>query len=62
MRCEMEGCVYPAVCSVNAQWSIFDFLNYAMCELHEREATWTIGRKLIDGQRPQEVWTRWWHV
>ena len=58
--CEYADCDDNAVAAVHAQWTIVDFLEYAVCSRH----IWNVRRflrvQLVDGLKPVDVWTTYW--
>ena len=62
MSCEMEDCTAEAVCAVHAQWTLVDFVEYAMCEEHQWDAVQGLRVRQVDGVPPFDVWTTWWDL
>jgi hypothetical protein len=60
--CVYEGCTAVAVCAVEAQWTLLDFVEYALCDTHQLEAVETLETRLVEGYPPIDVRTVWWEM
>lgn len=58
--CEFEGCPEPAEGWVEAQWSLFDFVRYDMCNDHLWEVYEDLAERRVDGQLVFEVGVRYY--
>ncbi len=58
-RCQWQGCPAAATCSVNAQWSWFDFLDYLACDEHSLDIAEGLFQRRVDGKLPIDVWRNW---
>lgn len=60
MRCEWDECQLVADCEVHAQWTIADFVSYAACANHCLDVRDVLAKRLVDGERPLELWIGWY--
>jgi len=59
---ECEWCSSPATATVHAQWSLVDFDEAYACDDHIRQARIRFWNRLVDGQRPVDLWATHWDV
>ena len=58
--CEWLDCSADAVAEVHAQWTIVDFVEYLTCAKHAWDMVDVLRERTVDGERPLDVWTKWW--
>lgn len=58
--CEYADCARDAVAVVHAQWTIFDFDEYASCAVHTTDFWRLLRARWVDGHEPVDVWTTYW--
>jgi len=59
---ECGWCTAPAVGTVHAQWTIFDFDDAVACEEHMLAAQSMFWRRWVDNFPPADVWITFWDV
>ena len=60
MNCEYPDCELTAVCAVEAQWTLVDFVSYRACDEHADLMLEILAQRYVDGQPPVDVWTHRW--
>lgn len=58
--CEWDQCDQPASCTVHAQWTYVDFVNYEACDDHSDEMMRILERRMVDGQACMDAWITWY--
>jgi hypothetical protein len=60
--CEMFGCLNIAVGAAHAQWSVVDWVEYAMCDDHMRMCLEVLELRFVDDRPPVDVWATYWDI
>jgi hypothetical protein len=58
--CEWRDCTAAATTSINAQWTIFDFVRYEACQAHAGALYGWLGRRRVDGSEPLDMWVTYY--
>jgi hypothetical protein len=58
--CEWRDCAALASRSVSAQWTVVDFVRYEACAAHVGELWDWLGRKLVYGSYPVDMWVTYY--
>jgi hypothetical protein len=58
--CEYPECAELAQCSVEAQWTLVDFIAYQACDQHSYLMMEILEHREVDGQLPVDVWIHHW--
>ena len=62
VQIECRWCAEPAIATVHAQWTIFDFDDQVACQEHVRHAQAMFSRRWVDGSPPVGVWVTYWET
>lgn len=56
MRCWKGGCRSDCIGTLEAQWTLVDYLSFVTCAAHSLDGLLLLESKLIDGQPPMDAW------
>jgi len=58
-QCEWHPCTEAAVGWLEAQWTLFDFLEYRFCETHHADMREALASQTVDGEPVVTLWTHY---
>jgi hypothetical protein len=59
-RCEFNSCDRTAVGLMHGQWTLFDFDEWEVCEMHITDAVMWANGRTVDGQPLADLWWDWY--